>query len=70
MNREDRTYRKLKGVRSEIKKQVKVVKKALSENRLDELGKLEEQLKGLTKVKTKLRKDFERLTGTKGPYTS
>ncbi|MEM2635573.1 MAG: hypothetical protein QXQ28_01760 [Candidatus Nezhaarchaeales archaeon] len=70
LSREDRTYRKLKGVRSEIKKQIRVIRRTLSENRLNELGRLEEQLNGLTKAKTRLRKEFEKLTGTRGPYSS
>jgi hypothetical protein len=63
------TYKKLKGVRSKIRKHTRMIKKALSDGKFNESAMFEEELTRLTKTKTRLRKKFERLTGIKGPYS-
>lgn len=63
------TYKKLKGIRSKIRKQTRIIKKALSNGKLNESAILEEELAKLAKAKTRLRKKFEKLTGIRGPYS-
>ena len=63
------TYKKLKGVRSKIRGNIKMIRKTLSNGRFEESLMFEERLVKLTKTKTRLRKKFERLTGIKGPYS-
>ena len=63
------TYKKLKGVRSKIRGNIKMIRKTLSTRRFEESLMFEERLVKLTKTKTRLRKKFERLTGIRGPYS-
>jgi len=62
-------YKKLKGIRSRIKRSVEAVEKASAVKPVEEMGVFEEQIRSLTKNKTRLRKRFEKLTRRRGPYS-
>jgi len=61
-------YRRLKGVRSHIRQQVRGLVRAAREGDEEGVWLIEDLLAGLTHLKTSMRKEFERRTGIKGPY--
>jgi len=65
---EDRLYRRLKGVRKKLRVSVDKALKALERGDLESFRSLEAEVKSMATLKTQMHKDFERMTGIKGPY--
>ena len=68
LSREDRLYRRLKGIRSRLKLSVDKAKRAAERGDLDTLRDLETEVEALATSKTWMRKEFEHRLGIKGPY--
>lgn len=66
LSKSRRAYKKLKGIRSQINRQIKAIEKASVKG--ENTNELELETIKITKEKTKLRKEFQRLTKRSGPY--